>query len=164
MTGHIKVHMETKSISDFRTNLNSRNRIEKFFVTFPQWDCSDENIRQTILENFPPYKFAISCVESHKDGGKHLHVIIGLEISKTPATFRQWVLPNFSEIEQNKIHIGSTKSLKSCLEYINKEDLFVYTVGNVPHPNARKKGYTKKILKIKFLRSNSIHTNHSSKK
>ena len=46
-------------IGQYRTNLNTRNRIEKYFITFPQWDCSNDDIRQSILSVFPPHKFAI---------------------------------------------------------------------------------------------------------
>lgn len=138
-------------IGHYRTNLNTRNRIEKFFITFPQWDCSNVDVRQSILTIFPPFKFAISCVETHKDGGKHLHVIVALETRRTPAEFRQWVFSCVSDEQANRIHIGSVRAIKQAIEYIHKEDTDVYTVGTVPKYNSQKKSLTKDQIEIKIM-------------
>ena len=143
--------MSGQTVSDYQTNLQTRNATEKYFITFPQWDCSDSDIRQSILQYFPPHKFGISCVETHEDGGKHIHCIIALETRRTPAQFRQWVLSQFSDEDANKIHIGSVRALKQAIEYINKEDTDVYTVGIVPKYNSCKKGLTKKQIEQKMF-------------
>ena len=151
MNAHIKSQMSAQKVSDYRTSLQTRHYIEKYFITFPQWDCSNDDIRQSILSYFPPHKFGISCIETHKDGGKHIHCIIALETKRTPAQFRQWVLSQFDDQDANKIHIGSVRAIKQAIEYMNKEDKDVYTVGAVPKYNSAKKGLTKQQIEMKIM-------------
>lgn len=102
------------------TSTKNRNKIKQWFITYPQWHDSKNNLRDCLISNFDIDYYKV-CQETHEDGNPHFHAVIRL---RKPLSKSQ-ILKKFKELYPNKykrIDVKPVRSIKHSLQYLSKED------------------------------------------
>lgn len=112
-----------------------------FLVTFPQCPTSKEEVIRNLSKTPNPLstsqkiQYAEVAQESHKDGGKHLHVFILFSNPvnvKSHSFFNPLSYKNLARLTYQG-NIKGVDSLPGTLDYIRKEDNSPLVFGSLPH-------------------------------
>jgi len=107
-------------------NSSNRNPIKQWEVTFPQTDIS----KQTLIDSFPPYEYAICAQEDHADGGTHLHLGIKLLKGLSHAKLIKYLQIKWTS-DWKRIHVSPIRNWDNWNDYCRKEDPEVLVLGSL---------------------------------
>ena len=109
--------------------MSNRNKISQFFITYPQWVKYESP--KKVLDFLPPCKWAYIVQENHEDNGIHYHVACIVKYPITKAKMLSF-LKGYFPLDYKRIDVQAMQSVKSSIEYLQKESLIFYEHGNRP--------------------------------
>lgn len=106
----------TSNESIHRSQNKFRMAAKSFFLTYPQCNCSKEDLKNFLLAKRPT-DYILIGQETHKDGGLHLHCLVSFKKKLNIKSDRFF---DFNEFHPN---IQATKNPAAVKNYIRKEDI-----------------------------------------
>lgn len=98
--------------------MTNRNKVKNWAITFPQ---SGDVSRQGFVDSMPLADAYVCVMETHIEGGVHLHLGITLKHGLSKSNLLKWV-KNKWENDYKRIDIQAVRSIRQWTEYIMKED------------------------------------------
>lgn len=95
-----------------------------FFLTYPRYNAEHSHVL-SFLQSIKPVEWARVATENHKDGGRHMHVLVRFTCRVKCSNARIF------DMEGHHPNFQSARSVKNVLEYIAKEGNFT-DFGNLP--------------------------------
>lgn len=100
-------------------NVNNRNPIKQWFLTFPKvGNCAD---RLSFPESLPPLYAYICCMEKHQDDTDHLHLTMKLKKALPFKKLLDWIKVKYPN-DWKRIEFAPVRNLQNCIDYCKKED------------------------------------------
>lgn len=98
--------------------MTNRNKLQKFFITYPQTDCTKALFRDALRPLY--FTYLVIAQETHADGGKHLHAHLVLKDKMTRVQLMNHIGRSFLG-DEKRIKYEATKNMSAPL-YLFKED------------------------------------------
>ncbi len=132
----------------------SRTQGVKFFLTYPQCDCSPQLALTRVLFKYPNLKWVVATRENHADGSPHLHllVILAKRIRYTSSTKWDFVTGKHGNYQL-------ARNVEKVLRYVTKGNNYVSHGINVESylkSKQSKKGLTFEWLALQMREGKSI--------
>lgn len=110
----------------------NRNKVQKYFITFPQTNVQKSEILDILLIMYPTDIVYFKCSqETHEDGGKHLHFLIIFKKGVAKHNMIKFFRDTYPD-DYKRIKIEVIRSVIHSVKYLDKEDKDPLMYGVMP--------------------------------